>query len=77
MKTYEIVTELFNPCAGDNRPFNTEIVEKDVEDPVKYVTDLNGGEKCPPLSVCGEEDGTLIIELDVSGNKRRYTFSLI
>ena len=28
MKEYEIVKEVFNPCAGDQRPDTCEIIEK-------------------------------------------------
>lgn len=76
MSEYEIVTELFCPCAGDGYSLGTEIEEKELEDPEEYVRTMNGGEKCPPLKTY-EKDGALVVEVDVSGNKRRYTFSLI
>ena len=37
MKEYEIVKEVFNPCAGDQRPDTCEIIEKEVENPEAFV----------------------------------------
>ena len=45
MKEYEIVKEVFNPCAGDQRPDTCEILEQAIADPETYVREQYRQEK--------------------------------
>ena len=75
MKEYEIVKEVFNPCAGEQRPDTCDIEEREVADPEAYVKSLYHGESHVEF-LTAEKDGSLVIEvLFDSGRKHRYTFS--
>ncbi len=70
---YEIITEIFNPCAGD-RPVSVNFEEKTIEDPESYVRSLHASEPMPELSK-KEENGSLVIEINIKGNITRFTFT--
>ena len=73
MKKYEIVKEVYNPCALDT----CEITEQEVENPEEYVRELYKNDKSAELSV-SEKDGAIIIEVVCEAAQRhRYTFSEI
>ena len=73
MKTYEIVKEVYNPCAPDTQ----QIMEKAVEDPEAYVRAIFKDDKSAEFSV-SEKDGSIIIEVVCEAAQRhRYTFSEI
>ncbi len=73
MKKYEIVKEVYNPCAPDT----CEITEQEVENPQEYVRELYKNDKSAELSV-SEKDGAIIIEVVCEAAQRhRYTFSEI
>ena len=73
MKKYEIVKEVYNPCASDT----CEITEQEVENPEEYVRELYKNDKSAELSV-SEKDGAIIIEVVCEAAQRhRYTFSEI
>lgn len=73
MKKYEIVKEVYNPCAPDT----CEITEQEVENPEEYVRELYKNDKSAELSV-SEKDGAIIIEAVCEAAQRhRYTFSEI
>ncbi len=73
MKKYEIVKEVYNPCAPDT----CEITEQEVENPEEYVRELYKNDKSAELSV-SEKDGAIIIEVVCEAAQRhRYTFSEI
>ena len=75
MKEYEIVKEVFNPCAGDQRPDTCEITEQAVPDPLHYVQEQYRQEKHVEF-LASEKDGSQVIEvLFDSGRKHRSTFS--
>lgn len=75
MKEYEIVKEVFNPCAGDQRPDTCEIDERAVEDPESYVRALYQQERRAEFLLT-ERDGSTVIEVLFDyGRKHRYTFS--
>ena len=75
MKEYEIVKEVFNPCAGDQRPDTCEILEQAIADPETYVREQYRQEKSVEF-LTSEKDGALVIEVRFdSGRKQRYTFS--
>ena len=46
---YEIITEIFNPCAGD-RPVSTNFEEKIIDDPESYVRSLHASEAALELA---------------------------
>ena len=71
MKTYEVVKEVYNPCAPDAKEF----LELELEDPIAYVTDLYKNDKSAEIS-SSEKDGTLIVGVVCEAAQRhRYTFS--
>ena len=71
MKAYEVVKEIYNPCAPDTQEF----LELEVDDPVAYVKDLYKNDKSAEIST-SEKDGSLIIEVVCEAAQRhRYTFS--
>ena len=73
MKKYEIVKEVYNPCAPDT----CEITEQEVENPEEYVRELYKNDKSAELSV-SEKGGAIIIEVVCEAAQRhRYTFSEI
>lgn len=73
MKKYEIVKEVYNPCAPDT----CEITEQEVENPEEYVRELYKNDKSAEPSV-SEKDGAIIIEVVCEAAQRhRYTFSEI
>ena len=71
MKTYEVVKEVYNPCAPDTQEF----LELELDDPIAYVRDLYKNDKSAEIS-SSEKDGTLIVEVVCEAAQRhRYTFS--
>ena len=71
MKTYEVVKEVYNPCAPDTQEF----LELELDDPIAYVKDLYKNDKSAEIST-SEKDGSLIIEVVCEAAQRhRYTFS--
>lgn len=73
MKKYEIVKEVYNPCAPDT----CEIMEREVEDPEAFVRDIFKDDKSADFSVT-EKDGAIIVEVVCEAAQRhRYTFSEI
>lgn len=75
MREYEIVKETFNPCAGDQRPDQCEILELEIADPAAYVQEQYRNERTVNFLTL-DKDGSLVIEaLFEGGRKHRYTFS--
>lgn len=73
MKTYEVVKEVYNPCAPDTREF----LELQLEDPESYVRDLFKKDKSAQFD-CTEKDGSLTVEVVCEAAQRhRYTFTEI
>lgn len=71
MKKYEVVKEVYSPCAQDAR----EIKELDLESPEQYVRDLYQHDKSAQFA-CSEKDGDLIVEVVCEAAQRhRYTFT--
>ena len=71
MKTYEVVKEVYNPCAPDTQEF----LELELDDPIAYVKDLYKNDKSAEIST-SEKDGSLIVEVVCEAAQRhRYTFS--
>ena len=73
MKTYEVVKEVYNPCAPDTQEF----LELELDDPIAYVRDLYKKDKSAEIS-SSEKDGTLVVEVVCEAAQRhRYTFSAV
>ena len=71
MKRYEVVKEVYNPCAPDTQEF----LELELDDPIAYVKELYKNDKSAEIS-SSEKDGTLIVEVVCEAAQRhRYTFS--
>ena len=71
MKAYEVVKEVYNPCAPDTQEF----LELELDDPIAYVKELYKNDKSAEIS-SSEKDGTLIVEVVCEAAQRhRYTFS--
>ena len=70
---YEIVKEVYNPCAPDT----CEITEQEVSNPEEDVRELFKNDKSAEFSVT-EKDGAIIVEVVCEAAQRhRYTFSEI
>ena len=70
---YEIVKEVYNPCAPDT----CEITEQEVSNPEEFVRELFKNDKSGEFSVT-EKDGAIIVEVVCEAAQRhRYTFSEI
>ncbi len=70
---YEMIREIYNKCSGNQmRDVFISIVETD--DPYSYVGRLLEG-KDVKLEKEELQDGTVVIDADVSGLKQRFTFT--
>ena len=73
MKRYEVVKEVYNPCALDSQ----EILELELENPEEYVRNLFKDDKSAEFSV-SEKDGSLTVDVVCqAGQRQTYTFSEI
>ncbi len=75
MKEYEIVHEIFNKCSG-NQMRDVFVEEREVEDPEAYVLSRHA-DKDIVLTKDVLADGTILIDLDLSGSRQRYSFTEI
>jgi len=75
MKEYEIVHEIFNQCSG-NQMRDVFVEERELEDPEAYVRSRHP-DKAMKLEKDVLPDGTVIIDLDLSGARQRYSFTEI
>jgi len=75
MKEYEIVHEIFNLCSG-NQMRDVFVEERELEDPESYVRSRHADKEIV-LEKSVLPDGTVIIDLDLSGGRQRYSFSEI
>ncbi len=75
MKEYEIVHEIFNKCSG-NQMRDVFVEERELEDPEGYVRGRHK-DKNMILTKDTLPDGTVIIDLDLSGGRQRYSFTEI
>ena len=75
MKEYEIVPEIFNQWSG-NQMRDVFMEERELEDPEAYVRSRHG-DKNLRLEKDVLPDGTVIIDLDLSGVRQRYSFTEI
>lgn len=73
MREYEIVHEIFNKCSG-NQMRDVFVEERELEDPEAYV---RGRHADKDLKLTRETlaDGTVLIDLDLSGERQRYSFT--
>ncbi len=70
---YEMIREIYNKCSGNQmRDVFISIVATD--DPYTYVNRLLEG-KDVKLEKEELQDGTVVIDADVSGLKQRFTFT--
>ena len=73
MKEYEIIKQVYSPCAPDTQEF----LELELEDPETYVRGLFQNDACAEFNVT-EKDGSTIVEVVCqAGQKHRYTFNRI
>jgi hypothetical protein len=75
MKEYEIVHEIFNQCSG-NQMRDVFVEERELADPESYVRSRHP-DKNMILTKDTLPDGTVIIDLDLSGGHQRYSFTEI
>lgn len=75
MKEYEIVHEIFNLCSG-NQMRDVFVEERELEDPESYVRSRHADKEIV-LEKSLLPDGTVIIDLDLSGGRQRYSFTEI
>ena len=70
---YEMIREIYNKCSG-NQMRDVFISIVDTDDPYSYVSRLLEG-KDVKLEKEELQDGTVVIDADVSGLKQRFTFT--
>ena len=75
MKEYEIVHEIFNLCSG-NQMRDVFVEERELEGPENYVRSRHADKEIV-LEKSILPDGTVIIDLDLSGGRQRYSFTEI
>jgi len=75
MKEYEIVHEIFNLCSG-NQMRDVFVEERELEDPESYVRSRHADKEIV-LEKSLLPDGTVIIDLNLSGGRQRYSFTEI
>ncbi len=75
MKEYEIIHEIFNKCSG-NQMRDVFVTEEEVADPESYVRSRHGDKEII-LEKTVMHDGVIIFDLNLSGQKQRYSFTEI
>ncbi len=70
---YEMIREIYNKCSG-NQMRDVFISSVATDDPYSYVSRLLEG-KDVKLEKEELQDGTVVIDADVSGLKQRFTFT--
>ena len=71
--TYELIREIFNKCSG-NQMRDVFISEVETDDPLGYIQTMLAGKEVR-LEQEVLDDGTVLIDAEVSGLKQRFTFS--
>ena len=72
MKNYELIIERNQPSCGGKDPKNVKIMSVSTDDPVAYVRSL---EKNGELEVSTNDNGELVVSLDVGKKQVTYTFT--
>ena len=75
MKEYEIIHEIFNKCSG-NQMRDVFVTEEEVADPEAYVRSRHGDSEII-MEKTVMPDGVIIFDLNLSGQKQRYSFTEI
>ena len=75
MKEYEIIHEIFNKCSG-NQMRDVFVTEEEVADPEAYVRSRHGDKELI-LERTDMPDGCVVFDLNLSGQKQRYSFTEI
>ena len=73
MKEYEIVHEIFNKCSG-NQMRDVFVEERELEDPEQFVRSRHADRELV-LTKDTLPDGTVLIDLELSGSRQRYSFT--
>lgn len=73
MREYEIIHEIFNKCSG-NQMRDVFVEERELEDPEEYVRSRHA-DRSLALTKETLADGTIIIDLGLSGERQRYSFT--
>ena len=75
MKEYEVIHEIFNKCSG-NQMRDVYVSEEEVADLEAYVRARHGDKKIE-IEKTVMPDGVVIFDLNLSGQKQRYSFTEI
>ncbi len=73
MKEYEMIKEVYSPCAPNPQEFK----EVQLEDPVAYVKDLFKNDKSAEIEVTEKNGSTIVDVVCDAGQHHRYTFTEI
>lgn len=73
MKEYEVIKDVYNPCAPDTQEF----LEIKLEDPEAYVRDIFKNDKSAEFSVTEKDDCVIIEVVCEAAQRHRYTFTEI
>ena len=74
MKTYELVTEIFNQCSG-NQMRDVEIKEIQTDDPAAYVKNVLKSHKVVDITEDVLPNGDRIYDVIADGLRERYSFT--
>ena len=76
MKTYELVTEIFNKCSG-NQMRDVAITEIETDDPRAYLEQLLSSHKSVEIEADTLKDGAQIFNVNADGLLERFSFTEI
>lgn len=73
MKEYEVIKDVYSPCAPDTQEF----LELELENPEAYVRDIFKNDKSAEISVTETDDGMVIEVVCEAAQRHRFTFTEI
>lgn len=73
MKEYEVIKDVYSPCA----PAAQEFQELELEDPEAYVRDIFKNDKSAEFNITEKDDSITIEVVCEAAQRHRYTFTEI
>ena len=73
MKEYEVIKDVYSPCAPDTQEF----MELSLEDPEAYVRDIFKKDKSAEFNITQKDGDTVIEVVCAAGQRHRYVFTEI
>lgn len=72
MKQYELILERRQPSCGGRDPKDVKMMNVATDDPVEYVKQA---EKTEQVNIIKNENGEIVIEVQLGARQVRYTFT--